>query len=221
MTWLVLLLLLAPARADMPLPSYRDAVGEQAWHEVNVLVESGRYRQAIERAREFQSVVAETAGLEYLVGLSYIFLDEPRQAEIHLQRSIALDATYPAPWSDLGEIYLSQGRYDEARACFEQVAALHSTGPGSATGPRRLAEVAAHQHRPEAFERHLREALRRGFSFRDVAGLPNWQKFYADPVMHDSVVKMITVYGTREVLKTLAPSHTAERTPAPAPVPEP
>jgi len=208
----VLLLLLLSARAEMPLPSYSDAVGRSAWVQVNELVERGQYEEAIAEAQRFQDTVIETAGLEYLIGLSYRFLDNPKRAERHLRHSVELDPDYHSPWSDLGEIYLVQGRFDEARECYSKVTELLPNGPGAALGPRRLAEIAAHQQDPEAFEAHIREALRRGFSFREIAGLPNWQKFYADPTMHDSVLKMITVYGERSVLETLAP-HTAEARP--------
>src|SRR5690606_3485539 len=108
---------------------------------------------------------------------------------------------------------LVQGRYDEAKSAFEQVTRLISKGPGAVIGPRRLAEIAAHQGDAEAFETQIREALRRGFSFRDIAGLPNWQRFYADPRLQDSVVKMITVYGDRRVLETLATPQAADASP--------
>ena len=203
--WLLLSLLLPPAFAEMPLPSYREVTIETAWREVNDLVDRGRPEEAIEVAQRFQRTVTPTAGMEYLIGLSYRFLQDSARAERHLQRSIEMDPDYVSPWSDLGEIYLVQGRLDEARSAFERVSELVPEGPGAAIGPRRLAEVAAHRQDPVAFEDHIREALRRGFSFREVAGLPNWQQYYADPIMHDSVVKMVTVYGERRVLETLAP----------------
>lgn len=207
--WWLLALLVAPARADVPLPSYRDAASRSVWLEVNSLLERGDPEEAIEAAKEFQRVVMQTAGLEYLIGLSYRLLDQPDEAEEHLLRSIRLDPGYPSPYNDLGELYLVQGRFDEARGAFLKVQELVPSGPGSSLAPRRLAEIAAHQQDPEAFERHVRDALERGFSFRDIAGLPNWQKYYADPVMHDSIVKMITVYGDRKVLETLAPAASA------------
>lgn len=204
-----LLLLATLAWAETPLPSYKDAVKRAAWVEVDQLMERGKYAEAIDRAAQFEDTVTETAGLAHLIGLSYIYLDEPKKAERHLERATRLDPEYAGPWHDLGELYLVQGRFDEAGACFEHVSELVPSGPGSAIGPRRLAEVAAHQGRPDAFEEHIREALRRGFSFREIAGLPNWQKFYADPVMSDSVEKMITVYGDRRVLESLVPPQSA------------
>jgi hypothetical protein len=49
----------------------------------------------------------------------------------------------------------------------------------------------------------MKQALARGFSFRQIEGLPPWKGFYADPVMRDSIEKLITVYGTPETLETL------------------
>lgn len=207
MRWsLALILLSTPALAEVPPPSYREALSVAAWHQVNDLIEAGKYEAAIDRAEAIEGQVLQSAGLAYLTGLSYRFLDRARPAERHLKRSIALDPTYSAPWGDLGELYLVQGRYDEARPCYEQVAALEAALP---VGPRRLAELSAHQHDAEGFETHIREALRRGFTFRDIAGLPNWRTFYADPTLHDSIDKMVTVYGDPTILETLAPPQTA------------
>lgn len=203
---LLLLLLSVPAQAEMPPPSYREAISVAAWHQVNDLIDAGRYQEAIDRAQAIESSVLETAGLAYLQGLAYRFLDRARPAERLLKRAIELDASYSAPWSDLGELYLVQGRYAEARPCYEQVATLE---PDLPLGPRRLAELAAHQHDAAGFEAQIREALRRGFTFRDIAGLPNWRAFYADPALRDSIEKMITVYGDAAILDTLAPPQTA------------
>ena len=61
------------------------------------------------------------------------------------------------------------------------------------------------------FDDAAREALRRGFSFRENEGLPTWQRFYADPRMRDAIVKMVVVYGDERTLDTLAPRSTAAR----------
>jgi len=43
----ILLVVLLSARAEIPLPSYSDALGRSAWVEVNELVERGRYQEAM------------------------------------------------------------------------------------------------------------------------------------------------------------------------------
>lgn len=208
MSWLLPLLVIGGgvARAELPLPSYRDALSVGAYEEVDALYEERRYEEAIARAQAFEKSVMQTAGLEYLIGLCWRNLDDDKQAEKYLRHSIELDATYDAAWYDLGEILLVNGRFEEAGECFAHVSELRPSGPGSFLGPLRQAEVAAHLQQPEVFETHIKEALRRGFSFREIRGLPNWQKFYADPVMRESVVKMVTVYGTEDVLETLEPT---------------
>lgn len=196
-------LLAAIALAETPFPSYRDATGRAAWIEIDELIEAGRYDDALTEADKFERSVMTTAGIAYLRGLAWRGKGDPKRAETELLRAIALDPDYESPWYDLGEIQMVQGRYDEAEKAFAEVARLTKDTPRAMIGPWRLAECAAAQHDPAGFEEHIREALRSGFSFRQIAGLPNWQAYYADPAMRDSIEKMITVYGDRDVLTTL------------------
>jgi len=210
--WVGLALILA-AHAEIPLPDWPAVAASTAAAEVDDLVDAGRYEDAVARAQAWEGTVRESAGLAWRTGRAYRFLDDRYAAERHLRRAVALDPSLAGAWGDLGEVYLAQGRYAEATPCFELVTALVPSGPGSALGPRRLAEIAAHEGDPDAFEDHIREALRRGFSFREIAGLPTWQRFYADPRTHDAIGKMITVHGDRTVLDTLVPTSTAVVTP--------
>ena len=191
------------AHAETPLPSYRDALVHQAWGEANDLLEGGHPEDAAASAEKFEAWVEPDGGLEYIVGLSWRIRGDVGQAQDHYTRALALDPSLAEGWYDLGEIQLSAGAYAEARDSFTRVADLVATGPHAYLGPQRLAEVAAHQHDPDAFEIAMREALRRGFSFEMIAGLPNWKGFYADPAMRDSVEKMITVFGSEETLNSL------------------
>lgn len=206
--WLGLALIVA-GWAETPLPDYPEVAARAAARQVDALVEQGQYTEAIARATAWERGVRESAGLAWRIGRSHRFLDDPLTAERHLRRAVALDPTLAPAWGDLGDVYLAQGRFDEAAPCFERVTTLRPTGPGAAMGPRRLAEIAAWRGDPEAFEDHIREALKRGFTFREIAGLPNWQRFYADPGMRDAIGKMVTVYGDRAVLDTLVPASTA------------
>lgn len=193
----------APAYAETPLPSYRDALVHQAWVEANDLLEAGHPEEAAAKAEKFEAWVEPDGGLEYLVGLSWRIRGDVPQAKDHYQRALTLDPSLAEGWYDLGEIELSEGSYPDARDAFMHVADLVQTGPHAYLGPQRLAEVAAHQHDADAFELAMREALRRGFSFTSIAGLPNWRGFYADPAMRDSVDKMITVFGDTDTLDSL------------------
>jgi tetratricopeptide (TPR) repeat protein len=208
----------AVAFAALPLPDYGDELARARWYQLDRLLEQGcRYDpnalamacddgvtdQVREGARAFEEHVAPDAGLAYLVGLSYKYEGNDDDAVAAYQRATRLDPAYDAAWYDLGETWLIAGELDRAAEAFEKVAELRTEGEAAWLGPWRRAEVAAHQHQAEVFETWMRKALERGFSFRQIAGLPNWKAFYADPALRDSVEKLITVYGTPEVLDSL------------------
>lgn len=204
------------AWASMPLPAYDDQVVQVRWHKVNRLIEAacepgpGGYGcarepllEAIELAQRFQDQVTVDARLEYLIGLAYRGLDDSSNAEKHLRKSVELDAGRTDAWHDLGELLLDRKAYGEAKHAFTQVDERVTRGSRAWVGPFRLAEVAAWEHDPEAFEQHLRKAIQRGFSFRLVLHDPDWRTFAADPEIGPSVSKLVTVYGTPDQLKTL------------------
>ncbi|MBT3221485.1 MAG: tetratricopeptide repeat protein, partial [Proteobacteria bacterium] len=198
--------------AEIPLPSYRDDLALTSWYEVNDRIEDACLRDretqqcvgwdgeilddAIAMADRFQDYLYRDARLEYLTGLAYKLSNNNSKAKARYRAAVHLDPNRVDAWHDLGEVYLADGQFDQAKEAFSQVNSLLPTGPKAWVGPWRLAEVAAHQQDPVAFEEQMREALRRGFSFRQIEGLPNWKAFYADPVMGDSVAKLITVYGS-------------------------
>ena len=204
------------ARASIPLPAYDDQLVQERWHKVNRLIEAacepgpGGYGcarepllEAIQLAQSFQDQVTVDARLEYLIGLAYRGLDDGPAAERHLRRSVELDPERTDAWHDLGEVLLDRKAYPEAKLAFTQVDERVTRGSRAWVGPFRLAEVAAWEHDPEAFEAHLRTAIKRGFSFRLVLHDPDWRTFAADPEIGPSVSKLVTVYGTAEQLKTL------------------
>jgi tetratricopeptide (TPR) repeat protein len=200
---MLLLALMGVARAEMPLPSYRDALVHEAWTSANDLLEAGLLAEAAAKAQEFEDTVTPDGSLEYLIGYSWRLRDDNAQAEAHYSRALELNPDLPEAWSDLGELYLVEGRWDDAERAFHEVDRLVSTGPKSWLGPWRLAEVAAHKGDVNGFEAEMKVALERGFTFRMIKDLPNWQGFYADPKLHDSVEKLITVYGDAETLESL------------------
>jgi hypothetical protein len=217
MVFLALLLpYVAPASAEVPLPDYRDVVVQRTWHDVDSLIEAAcsgppgaqtcneePLVEAIQTATAFQDVVTEDARLEYLLGLAYLSKGDRAAGRAHLEGAVQLDPDRPDAWHDLGEVYLQDGQMDEAGEAFGHVTRLVDSGSKAWLGPWRQAEVAAHQGDPEAFETHMKLALKRGFTFRTIRGLPNWRRFYADPRMQSSIRKMVTVYGTPDVLESL------------------
>jgi tetratricopeptide (TPR) repeat protein len=206
------------AAAEVPLPDYRDALARQRWYKVNAILDNecafdpavmavvcaqGATERVTELVDEFQRQVAPDGGLEYLAALAARYDGDTARAVRRYRTAIELDPDDYAAWYDLGEIYLEQTRWDLAGQAFARVSELHDAGKRAWIGPWRQAEVAAHQHDPDAFERHVKIALERGFTFRQIAGLPNWQRFYADPAMHDVIDKLLTVYATPDVRDSL------------------
>ena len=227
--WWIFLTMVTNAHAEVPLPSYREALATSAWYRVNELIEhanhlaseelsdvplgsevdltpkvSQKYLEALQLAEKFEAQVMETSGLAYLRGLTWRQMGDLKKSENHLRRSIKLDSTAPDAWYDLGEILFIQEQYAEARQCFEEVSLLLTTGPNAWRGPIRVAEVAGHQGDVASFEANIREALRRGFSLHQIGGQPQWKSFYADERLKDSVQKLVKVYGDPSILKSLA-----------------
>lgn len=213
----VALFLSAPAIAKPELPSYREALIDRTWSQINQRLEQlcqfDPSTQAIacaqdpkpllDHARAFQKHVAEDADLTYLMGLGERYRGQEALARRHYQRALELDPLHTGAWHDLGELYLIAGQFDRAHEAFEQVSRLHATGEACWIGPWRLAEVAAHRGDPSEFESQMKEAIRRGFSFRQIDGLPNWKRFYLDPGLRRVIDKLVRVYGTRETLESL------------------
>lgn len=214
----VLMLFVSLAYADVPLPDYDRTLARARWVQVDRLLQRGcsydpqtegiecsdEVQEAIDRARAFQEIVFEDAGLQYLIGLGYKYQGKDRRAKHAYRAALSLDPTLVEAWYDLGEILLAERDLDPAEEAFQKVAELLPSGERAWLGPWRLAEVAAHRGDAPAFEAELKKALERGFSFQTVTGLPNWKSFYADPTLRDSIDKLVTVYGTQDVLDSFA-----------------
>ena len=202
--------------ASMPLPAYDDVRIQAHWHEINRLIEvacepgpgglgcvEDPLREAIAKATTFQETVTVDARMEYLIGLAYRGLNDKKSAEVHLQMAVDLDPNRTDAWHDLGELLLDRSAIADAKKAFTEVDRRLTRGSRAWVGPFRLAEVAAHEQDVVAFEKQLRTALSRGFNFRFVLHDTEWRGFAADPVIGPSVAKLVTVYGTREQLRTL------------------
>lgn len=217
---------MASAWAEMPLPSYRDQVARAAWAALDERLERGCVFQpaasgvvcadgvtdsVTAAAKAFRKQVYDDAGIAYLQGLAHRYAGEERAAQRAWEQAVALDPDQNAAWYDLGELHLVAGRFDAAEQAFQRVAELAETSPMPWLGHQRLAEVAALRHDEAAFERHVKEALAHGFSFRQVADWPNWRSFYADPALRDTMEKLLTVYATEDVKQQLGAPLPAER----------
>lgn len=216
---MLLYLLITLVRAEMPPPDYDRVLARAAWVEVNRIIEesctfdpmqrafacTSDLDHAIQRAEAFQRQIFQDAGLAYLIGLAHKYAGRDDAAARAYREALKLEPDRAEAWYDLGEILLARQELEEAERAFTHVSELIDHGDKAWLGPWRLAEVAAHRGDPDTFERHIREALRRGFSFRTIMGLPNWRAFYANPALRDSIDKLVTVYGEPSVLDSLSP----------------
>ncbi len=213
-------LVLGLASAAPELPSYRDTLATERWRQVDELLTRGcaydRFQggvvcaegvtdEAVARVDAFQRALFHDAGLEYLAGLASKYAGDDREAVRRYEAALALDPDLVEAWYDLGEIRLTQGDFEAARTAFQRVDEIGTGGKAPWLGPWRLAEVAAHTHDPAAFERHLERALKHGFSFQQIVGLPNWRKFYADPDIGPVLRSFLTVYADPSVEASLEP----------------
>lgn len=206
------------ARAETPLPSYRDALARERWDEVDgvltdgcaterfpVVCTEGTIARALALVDAYQRQVTPDAGLEYLAGLANRYGGHEREAVRRYTAAIALDPSRADAWYDLGEIHMTRGDLDEAVTCFGHVSELRADAELGWLGPWRIAEIAALRHDAAGFEDAIKEALRRGFSFRQIAGQENWRAFYADPALTDTLDKLLTVYAEPGVRDSLLP----------------
>lgn len=203
-------LLASAAVAAPPLPTYEQVLARDAWRRVNARLEAGcRVDPAqggvvcepgvtdgvLGAVDAFSATLFPDGPLAYLGGLAARYAGDAAEAERRYRAALALDPTLVEAWYDLGELLLASGRGDEARRAFTEVSTRVTTGPTAWLGPWRLAEVAADGHDAATFEAELQEALRRGFTFRQIAGLPNWRAYYADPALHDTLRGLLVVYA--------------------------
>ncbi len=202
------------------LPDFRDAVTEAQRSALSASLEaacplvplaqvhacSDDVDAIAARVDAWLKTVGPDAGIAYVGALAARYRGRDGEAERRYRQVIAWDPDDEAAHYDLGEILLSQGRLDEAAVAFARVVELRTEGAGAWVGPWRMAEVSAWRGDAAAMETHLREALRRGFSFRTVAGTPNWATFYANPALRDPLRKLVTVYGDPAILETWTPA---------------
>lgn len=217
------LLLAWNAAAELPLPSYKEEIVVAAWYDIDRRItrsctwqkhdqpgvgtplrcDTDALREAVTRADHVIAHISDDARLHYLKGLAWRYADDSDKAEAAYKAALTRDDSRAEAWLDLGELLASQRRWEEAEDAFTRVTELLPAGPGAWFGWLQRAQVAAHLGKAEAFESHLREALRHGFSFRTITGQPAWKAFYADPQMQASVERLISIYGSTEILESL------------------
>ncbi len=214
------------AHAEVPLPNYDEEIVIAAWFEVDKAItnactwprggpnaglpplacDPNRLDAAIAVATDFLRVVRNDGRLHYLIALAHRHAGRLHQAETALEQAVAVSPDRSEAWRELGELQTLAGQHTQAARSFAEVTRLNPEGPTAWVGWLQRAQTAGHLHDAEAFESHLREALRQGFSFRVIESNPAWRDFYADPVLQRRLERLMGVYGQAETLDSLKPA---------------
>ncbi|MDP2314059.1 MAG: tetratricopeptide repeat protein [Pseudomonadota bacterium] len=200
MSLAALVLAIGSARAEIPPPDYRDALMAAAADEVSRLARQDGLDAATKFAKTWARQIGPDARLVYELGLASRLSGRPDDARRWLDRAVELDPLLVAARYDRGEVLLSEGDLDGAEADFREVARL---APDQWAGHFRLADVAGRKRDAPAFEAHLLDALRHGFSFRSVVGDPRWHGYLADAELGPIVRRLVVVYQDEGVLDAL------------------
>lgn len=199
-----MILLVGLARAELPPLDYHAELANAAADQVAALARMpGEPMKAAEDfaarwRRALGGGARNDAKIAYELGLGWRLAGNDKEALAALDQAIRQDPDMVAARYDHGEVALTLGDTRTARADFERVVAL---APGQWPGHFRLADLAAREHDAVAFERELLEALRCGFSFRDVAQDPAWRAHFRDPELGPVLRRLVTVYQGDDVLQ--------------------
>jgi len=184
----------------MPVPDYREALLADVEAEADALIAEARLDEALGLVQDFRSI-QDDARLAYEEGLILRLMGEPKGAQRLYEEALAADPSLAFAWYDLGELHLLAGRTPEAREAFEQASALSEDHVNGWAPPFRLAELAGLEGDVVSFDRHLKEAVRRGFRFATVVGDPAWTRFLADEELGEVLRRLMVVYGEEHTLQ--------------------
>lgn len=192
--------LFIPVWAELPPPDYRDELQAEAAAEIGQIAQSQGMEAADRVAQRWIRAIGEDSRVYYELGLAWRLAGDEKKALAALDQAIELSPDDAAAHYDRGEIRLNQGDLAGADADFQAVVRLM---PSQWAGHFRLADLAGRQKDAVAFEAHLLEALRCGFSFRLVIPDPRWHEYLGDPVLGPVMRKLLLVYQDETVLQAL------------------
>jgi tetratricopeptide (TPR) repeat protein len=195
-----MLLLVAAAWAEIPPPDYRDTLMAAAADEVARRARQEGMEAAVNFAKNWAHQVGADARVTYELGLAARLAGDDAAARRYLDQAVDQDPGLVTARYDRGEVLLNAGELDAAEADFREVARL---APDQWAGHFRLADVAGRRHDAVGFEAHLLDALRQGFSFRNVVGDPRWRGYLADAELGPIVRRLVVVYQDEAVLDAL------------------
>lgn len=185
------------ALAVQPPPAYSDEISLRLAREARAASEGGQPTVGEEVALAGRRLLGDDPRLGYELAFALNAQGRTEAAEAAYREVVAKDPTQASAWYDLGELLLARDDLDGAAGAFGEAARLR---PDHWAGPFRLADVAARRRDPVAFEAHLQDALRAGFTFRLVVEDPGWRGFLKDPVIGPVLRRLVTVYGDERLL---------------------
>lgn len=191
---------LAPALAAREPRDYHEALAARAAGSVEALNVAGHYDEAVALGRRWQKGVEPSSAVAYEIAYAYNRMSKLDEAIDTYAEAIRLDPKNAAAHYDRGEILLALGREEDARADLEAAAALRRDHWAVHF---RLAELAGRRGDAVAFEAHLTDALRNGFSFDVALQDPRWRGWFHDPALGPVLVKLVTLYGDERLLEGL------------------
>lgn len=195
--WLVLAFC-SIAGAVRPPSDYAQVLDKDLAKQVASLNTAHAFQEAVALAKRIEAHVAPLPGVAYEAGFAHNQLGHIDQALDQYSQAISLDPHLATARYDRGEIYISLGRWTEARADFIEVVA---TQPNHWAGHFRLAHIAGASGESKAFERHLTEAIRHGLDLHSLAADPTWVGFTQDEVVGTAMRKVLVLYGNDALLR--------------------
>ncbi len=195
--WLVLLHVSVAGAVRPPMDYAVDVDGDLA-KPLAELNASHAYRETLSRADTIGRTMGVLPQVAYEAGYAHNQLGHIDAALEQYGAAIEADPKHAAARYDRGEIYISLGRWTDARADFIHVVAEQ---PTHWAGHFRLAHVAGVLGESDAFERHLTEAIRHGLSLSVLAADPTWRSFGTDPQVGGVLRKILVLYGNDELLR--------------------
>lgn len=190
------------ALAEQPAPDYRAALLAAAEDEADALIAGQQLEPALALIQDVRAQVVDDARLAYEEGLILNLLGREGEAEARYRQALEMDPGLASAWYDLGGLLLTRGEVEEARAAFERASEGSASHPRGWAAPLQLALLSAREGDSVGMERWLREGLRRGLRFADIAPYPEWTEIRRDPELGLVLERLITVYGEEPLLDT-------------------
>lgn len=196
---LVVTLALAAQAARDPR-DYRESLNERTARRAERLVFEGKAEEAIAVCRGHVRALGPSVEVVYEWAVAHNALGELKPARQRLDEVLAMDEAHAAARYDRAELRLLEG---DLAGAGEDLAVARRVRPDHWAVHFRLAELAALQGDPGAFEVALLDAVRYGFELRSLPEYPRWRTFLADPTIGPVLQRLVVVYGDDRILDAL------------------